>query len=157
TKRQAERANLRGGSFVEQLAGRLLDRVVDAAAIPGMQHRRDKHSVSVADAGERHPQAPRKGQLGAVVGVLAPSDITEPASGAMKSLGVLGQVREQCCRPLLQPVAIEAEAAVASGYRRTSCDQRMRPSLPNRNQPVSVAFAQPRCRENHVLWSCCRY
>ena len=116
------------GSLVEQLAGRLLDRVVDAAAIAGMQHRSDKYPVGVADAGERHPQASGKGQLGAVVGMLAPGDVTEPASGAMKSLGLLGQVREQCCRPLLQSVAIEAEAAMASGDRRTSRDQGMRPS-----------------------------
>jgi hypothetical protein len=90
TKRQAERANLRSGSLVKQMAGRLLDQVVDAAAIAGMQHRGDKYPVGMADAGKRHPQASGKGELGAVVGMLAPGDVTEPASGAMKSLGLLG-------------------------------------------------------------------
>src|SRR5271169_6183292 len=115
TERKTEGSHLRGGSLVEQLASRVLDGVVCCAAVANMQHRRDKYPVGMADAGKRHPQATGKSEFGAVVGVLAPGNVAQPAGGSMESTCSLRRTREQRRRPFLKSVALEVEAALGSG------------------------------------------
>src|SRR6266478_845731 len=116
-----------------------------------MQSRGDIYPVGVGDAGERHRQAPGESLLGAIVGVLAPGDVAEPADGPMKPPRRLREIGEQRRRPFLQSTALEAEAALAPADLHTGCNQWIRHSFSGRNKTVRVAFAQSEGGEGNPL------
>ena len=119
-----------------------------------MQRRGEKHAFRMADPGKRHPQAPSKGLFGAVVRVLAPRNVAQPAGRAMNSPCSRRLAREERGRPFLQSVAIEVEAALAPSDQRADRDQRIRLPLPGGYQPIGITLAQSECRENYALRCC---
>src|SRR5437764_768244 len=105
-----------------------------------MQGGRDENPIRVSAAGKRQCQASDESLLGAVVGVLAPRQIAEPAGGPMTTSNLLGEIAKERRRPLLQQIAIETKSALAPTDDHIAGDQRIRNPLLCRDEPICIAF-----------------
>ena len=96
-------------------------------------------------------QASDEGLLGAVIGVLAPRQIAEPACGPMPTPRRVREVAKERRGPLLQQIAVEAKPALAPANDHIAGDQRIRDPLLCRNEPIGVALAQPKSGKDDAV------
>src|SRR5207248_2464285 len=140
-------------AMLQELPSGLFHRVVRRAVVAGMQGGRDENPIRVGAGGKWQRQASDKGLLGAVIGVLAPRQIAEPACGPMTTLNCFREVAKERRRPSLQQVAIEAKPALAPADDHIPGDQRISDPLLGRNHPIRIAFPQPKRGKDDALRS----
>src|SRR2546423_696820 len=75
-------------------------------AITRVQRQTDKHALVVPQLGDRHRQAAGKGMAGAVIRMLAPGEVAEPADRAMQPRRVSVEAREERRGPALEALAV---------------------------------------------------
>ena len=140
------------GRRVEQRSDRRVDRVVGSAAVACVQSGSDEYPVAVIELGERHRQAAVKGVAGAIIGVIGPGDVAEPARGAVQPAPARREIGKDRRDPALQVLAvIAAPAALRPGDADAGVEQRIALSVP-RQQAERIALAQPEGGKHDVLW-----
>ena len=108
-----------------------------------MQGGRHEDPVRMSAAGKRQRQASDKSLSGAVVGVLAPCQIAEPARGAMATHDRLGEVGERAAQSTAAAGRHPDETGSAAG--RPRCSRRSADRMPFfcGDQAIGIAFTQP--------------
>src|SRR5271169_2513075 len=71
----------------------------------------------------------------------------------MTTLNLFREVSEERRRPLLQQIAVEMKPTLAPADDYVACDQWIRNPLLCRNEPICIAFPQPKSGKDDALRS----
>src|SRR5262249_29211197 len=141
-QRETERPRLLESLIVEQPARRLFDLIVSRTAVASVQRRRHKDTILMRASRKRHRQTADVGLPRAVVGVLAPRQIAQPARGPVTALRQSREAWEERSRPFLQPVAVEPKSALPLADGDIGGEQRVGCAILRRDEAISIALTQ---------------